>query len=88
MSSDLLRSDELERRAEAALAHLAESDLCPRYCRVDRRRSAKGALCHTGARAVVQSFGRHHGEEDPLPGTRGSRTIFFSWCHLRCVYCQ
>jgi putative pyruvate formate lyase activating enzyme len=28
------------------------------------------------------------GEEDPLRGWRGSGTIFFSRCNLRCVYCQ
>jgi putative pyruvate formate lyase activating enzyme len=28
------------------------------------------------------------GEEDPLRGTHGSGTIFFSWCNLRCQYCQ
>jgi putative pyruvate formate lyase activating enzyme len=30
----------------------------------------------------------HHGEEDCLRGTRGSGTIFFSSCNLRCVFCQ
>ena len=85
---DLLRSGELVARVEEALDHLADCDLCPRYCRVDRRDSVKGALCHTGAQAVVHSYGPHHGEEDPLRGTRGSGTIFFAWCNLRCVYCQ
>ena len=85
---DLPRSGGLAARAEEALEHLADCDLCPRYCRVDRRNSVKGALCHTGARAVVHSYGPHHGEEDPLRGTRGSGTIFFAWCNLRCVYCQ
>jgi len=37
---------------------------------------------------VVSSFGPHHGEEAPLSGRRGSGTIFFSWCNLRCVFCQ
>jgi putative pyruvate formate lyase activating enzyme len=36
----------------------------------------------------VHSYGPHHGEEDPLRGTQGSGTIFFSWCNLRCVFCQ
>jgi len=85
---DLLRSGDLNARVEEALGHLADCDLCPRYCRVDRRDTVKGALCHTGAQAVVHSFGPHHGEEDPLRGTRGSGTIFFAWCNLRCVYCQ
>jgi putative pyruvate formate lyase activating enzyme len=85
---DRLGSGELRARAEEALDHLAACDLCPRYCRVDRRTSVEGALCHTGARAVVHSYGPHHGEEDPLRGSRGSGTIFFAWCNLRCVYCQ
>jgi putative pyruvate formate lyase activating enzyme len=85
---DLLRSGTLDARVEEALDHLKECDLCPRYCRVDRRDSIKGALCHTGAQAVVHSYGPHHGEEDPLRGDHGSGTIFFSWCTLRCVYCQ
>jgi putative pyruvate formate lyase activating enzyme len=37
---------------------------------------------------VVASYGAHHGEEDPLRGWAGSGTIFFSWCNLRCVFCQ
>jgi uncharacterized Fe-S radical SAM superfamily protein PflX len=36
----------------------------------------------------VHSYGPHQGEEDPLRGIRGSGTIFFAWCNLRCVYCQ
>jgi putative pyruvate formate lyase activating enzyme len=30
----------------------------------------------------------HHGEEPPVSGYKGSGTIFFSYCNLRCVYCQ
>lgn len=84
----LLDGGELARRVERAWAHLEDCDLCPRYCHVNRLQSAKGAVCRTGERAVVNSFGPHHGEEDPLRGTRGSGTIFFSWCNLRCVFCQ
>jgi putative pyruvate formate lyase activating enzyme len=36
----------------------------------------------------VHSYGPHHGEEDPLRGWAGSGTIFFTWCNLRCVFCQ
>jgi putative pyruvate formate lyase activating enzyme len=39
-------------------------------------------------KARVASYGPHHGEENPLRGQRGSGTIFFSWCNLRCQYCQ
>jgi putative pyruvate formate lyase activating enzyme len=37
---------------------------------------------------VIASYGPHHGEEDPLRGWAGSGTIFFSWCNLRCQFCQ
>ncbi len=33
-------------------------------------------------------YGPHHGEEPALSGTRGSGTVFFSRCTLRCRYCQ
>jgi putative pyruvate formate lyase activating enzyme len=84
----LLESGELERRASEAWRHMEDCDLCARYCRVNRMETIKGAVCRTGERAVVHSHGPHHGEEDPLRGWNGSGTIFFSWCNLRCVYCQ
>jgi putative pyruvate formate lyase activating enzyme len=84
----LLDSGELERRAAAADARLASCDLCARYCRVNRRETLQGAVCQTGERAVVHSYGPHQGEEDPLRGWNGSGTIFFSRCNLRCVFCQ
>lgn len=84
----LLESGELEKRVAAAYAHLEDCDLCARYCRINRRVSTEGAACRTGELAVVHSFGAHHGEEDPLRGWAGSGTIFFSWCNLRCIFCQ
>ena len=36
----------------------------------------------------MASFGPHLGEEDPLRGRRGSGTVFFSGCSLRCTFCQ
>jgi len=78
----------LARRAARARQHLKDCDLCARYCGVDRLQTIDGAVCRTGEAAVVHSFGPHHGEENPLRGWNGSGTIFFSWCNLRCVYCQ
>ncbi len=75
-------------RAERARRHLTDCDLCARYCRVDRTRGITGAVCRTGVRAVVSSLGPHMGEESCLTGWRGSGTVFFSWCNLRCVFCQ
>jgi putative pyruvate formate lyase activating enzyme len=45
-------------------------------------------LCAIGRDAVVASYFPHFGEEDCLRGRRGSGTIFFSGCNLRCVFCQ
>jgi putative pyruvate formate lyase activating enzyme len=83
-----LKRGELAARVDSAFTHLEDCDLCAHYCHVNRRQTIKGAVCRTGERAVVNSFGAHHGEEDPLRGRRGSGTIFFSWCNLRCVFCQ
>ena len=84
----LAESGELAQRAADAWRHLEDCDLCARYCRMNRLETIKGAVCRTGERAIVHSQGPHHGEENPLRGRRGSGTIFFSWCNLRCVYCQ
>lgn len=84
----LYRSGALAERAQEADARLHACDLCAHHCRVDRSVSLRGVVCKTGVPAVVHSYGPHHGEEDPLRGVNGSGTIFFSWCNLRCDYCQ
>ncbi|MBE9552864.1 MAG: radical SAM protein [Proteobacteria bacterium] len=84
----LYRSGELGKRARIADKHLEDCDLCARYCHVNRKQTLDGAVCRTGELAVVNSAGPHHGEEDCLRGWRGSGTIFFSWCNMRCVFCQ
>ena len=85
---NLAESGELAARAADAWRRLEDCDLCARYCHMNRLRTIKGAVCRTGERAVVHGHGPHHGEEDVLRGRNGSGTIFFSWCNLRCVYCQ
>lgn len=83
----LYRSGELQRRAEEAVAALAACHVCPRDCGVNRLLD-KTATCKTGRHARVASYFPHTGEEDCLRGWRGSGTIFFSMCNLRCVFCQ
>ncbi|MDA2912866.1 radical SAM protein [Acidobacteriia bacterium AH_259_A11_L15] len=83
----LYESGELKRRVEQALELLKDCKLCPRDCGVDRW-ADKFAVCKTGRYAVVSSHFPHFGEEDCLRGWKGSGTIFFSWCNLRCVFCQ
>jgi putative pyruvate formate lyase activating enzyme len=79
-----LAGGELRRRAQAALAELRDCRACPRDCGVDRL-AGQTRVCHTGRHAVVSSAFPHLGEEDCLRGWRGSGTIFFSLCNLRCV---
>jgi putative pyruvate formate lyase activating enzyme len=82
----LARTGELRRRAQQACEHLSACDLCAQNCRVDRRVTT--GVCRTGTLAVVSSYGPHHGEENPLRGRLGSGTIFFTYCNLKCRYCQ
>ncbi|WP_299024427.1 radical SAM protein [uncultured Thermanaerothrix sp.] len=83
----LLESGELKRRVEIAYTHLETCDLCAWKCGVNRRAGQLG-VCRTGEKAKVSSYGPHFGEEAPLRGWRGSGTIFFTRCNLRCQYCQ
>jgi putative pyruvate formate lyase activating enzyme len=82
-----LSREEWRRRAEAAVAALADCRACPRDCRVNRLEN-RWSACKTGRHALVASHFAHFGEEDCLRGWRGSGTIFFSHCNLRCVFCQ
>jgi putative pyruvate formate lyase activating enzyme len=84
----LLKSGELAERARLAFERLEACNCCPRRCGAKRLEADHNAACRTGELAVVASYGPHLGEEDPLRGYRGSGTIFFSWCNLRCVFCQ
>ncbi|MBU4457354.1 MAG: radical SAM protein, partial [Candidatus Omnitrophica bacterium] len=45
-------------------------------------------FCKAGLLPMVSSFHAHFGEEPPISGRRGSGTIFFTHCSLKCVFCQ
>ena len=77
----------LEQRVSEAIAGLGSCRVCPWNCEIDRL-ADKWKICRTGRYARVSSHFPHFGEEDCLRGTRGSGTIFFAWCNLRCVFCQ
>lgn len=66
---------------------LAHCECCPRKCGVNRLEGKTG-FCRIAAGAQVAHTGLHYGEEPPISGTRGSGTIFFAGCNLRCVFCQ
>lgn len=65
--------------------------LCPRKCRVDRISAFKGkkpGFCGETDRLRVAFIGPHFGEEPPITGIRGSGTVFFTGCTLKCTFCQ
>ncbi len=74
-------------RVERADAILERCELCPRRCGVNRKKGERG-FCRAPAEAVLFSAHPHFGEEEALVGSRGSGTIFFSNCNLRCIFCQ
>jgi len=83
----LWESGELSRRVALGLEKLADCTLCPRNCHVNRIED-ETKVCKTGRYTIVSSYFAHFGEEGCLRGSRGSGTIFFSSCNLRCVFCQ
>lgn len=83
----LLKTGELHERAEGVMGVLRNCTLCPRDCRVDRTAGRLG-YCRSGYLPIVSSYCAHHGEEPVLSGRKGSGTIFFGNCNLRCVFCQ
>jgi len=84
---DALKKGVLKERTEEALRRLGACRICPRQCGVDRLKDETG-FCRTGRRAVVCSAFSHMGEEPAVSGRRGSGTVFFTHCNMRCVYCQ
>ena len=62
--------------------------LCPRRCGAERTETEGHGFCGMPAGLRVARAALHLWEEPPLSGTRGSGTVFFSGCTLRCCYCQ
>jgi len=55
-------------------------------CNADRSISA--GFCGMSDRIKAARAGLHFWEEPCISGSRGSGTVFFSGCVMRCVYCQ
>ena len=77
----------LAQRIKQAYAIFENCQLCPRKCGVNRQKGEKG-FCRAPVNPVIFSYHPHFGEEMSLVGEKGSGTIFFSNCNLRCVFCQ
>lgn len=62
--------------------------VCPRKCGAERNDIAREGYCGMPSSPVVARAALHYGEEPCISGTRGSGTVFFSGCSLKCCYCQ
>ncbi len=63
---------------------------CRWRCNVDRSlpEGSKRGTCQLGLESRVGSYFHHRGEELVYRGIKGSGTIFFTSCNMRCVFCQ
>lgn len=61
-------------------------NLCPRNCGVNR--TDHTGFCQMGSSVKIARAALHFMEEPCISGTKGSGTVFFTGCNLRCVYCQ
>lgn len=59
---------------------------CPRQCKINR--ATVSGVCGVNNTIKIARAGLHFGEEPCISGTKGSGTIFFSGCALKCVMCQ
>ena len=65
---------------------MTECRLCPRQCGADR--SKRTGYCGVSERVKLARAALHFWEEPCISGERGSGTVFFSGCALKCVFCQ
>ena len=63
-------------------------NLCPRNCGALRTEAMGEGICRMPSVPVLARAALHQWEEPPVSGTRGSGTIFFSGCSLKCAFCQ
>ena len=61
-------------------------NLCPRMCLVDRVN--KLGYCRASLDLKVAKAYLHKWEEPCISNKNGSGTVFFSFCNLKCIYCQ
>jgi putative pyruvate formate lyase activating enzyme len=69
-------------------SHLLENcTLCPHKCGINRIKNYKG-FCGAAGSTEISAILPHYGEEPPISGNKGSGTVFFKHCNMKCVYCQ
>ena len=86
-SYTFLSDTEWQDKIEKLETFASQCELCPRKCGVNRLEGEKG-FCGAPGEMVISSIFPHHGEEPPISGNNGSGTVFFSYCTLKCCFCQ
>ena len=66
---------------------LNECKLCPRNCSVNRNCGEVG-YCRASNEITIAKYYLHQWEEPCITGKNGSGAIFFTYCNLRCLFCQ
>lgn len=61
-------------------------NICPRKCNIDRSKNI--GFCYEKDTVRISRIAPHLYEEPPISGKKGSGTVFFAGCNLRCVFCQ
>ncbi len=77
---------EIEKRINLFFEKLKKCDICGWNCNINRY--LQKSHCKSGIELKISSYGPHYGEERIISGKRGSGTIFFTNCSMKCVYCQ
>lgn len=65
---------------------MANCNICPRKCNVDR--TLKTGVCGVSDTLKIARAAAHFWEEPCISGTGGSGTVFFSGCNMKCIFCQ
>lgn len=73
--------------SEIEIQQYSNCHLCPRNCGINRLKGERG-FCGMGSFPMVARAALHYWEEPCISGEKGSGTVFFSGCNLRCVFCQ
>ncbi len=66
--------------------YLSNCNLCPRNCHINRHE--KVGFCKANDKLKVARAALHFFEEPCISGTSGSGAIFFTYCNLKCIFCQ
>ena len=64
-----------------------QCNICPRRCGADRENGSLG-FCGASNKIRIARAALHFWEEPCLSGANGAERVFFSYCNMKCVYCQ